>query len=567
MPGSGPFEFGPFRLDAEKSVLWRSGELVPLTPKTLVLLHALVEHGGDVVSKQELLGRVWPDTAVEEANLSVAVATLRKALGSQANGRSYVETVPKRGYRFDAPVKPSAAGLQLGLAVLPFSCLGPETEPHLGLGLADALIGRLTEAEGLRVRPTGAVARYAAEPKPPREAAKELGVDAVVTGTVQRDAGRIRVSVQLVPLPEALRPWAHSFDADWTDLFAVQDELAERVAQALSLRLARGRALPRQRTEPEAYEAWLRGRYFWSRFDPASLGKAFGYYGEAVRLDPRFAAAHAGLADAHLLLGLAGLLAPREAWTITEECADRALALDPSLAEAHVSRAYARLFRDWDWQGTRLALDRATALAPGLASVHLWRGLFLALVGDLAGAHASIGRGRDIDPLSGLAMGLLCFFHEIVGEYEEQLALARRAVELRPQIFLGHWALGHAHVHLGNLEAGKAALHRAVELTEEGPVMRAHLAWALARAGEKEEARRLLEVLDALASNTFVSACQRAVVLCALGDMPAALARFEEGIEQRDPSVVFAGASPLMAPLRAEPGFAEMRRRVGLPSP
>jgi hypothetical protein len=433
--------------------------------------------------------------------------------------------------------------------------------------LADALIGRLTEVEGLRVRPTGAVARYAADPQPPREAAKELGVDAVVTGTIQRDAGRIRVSVQLVPLPAALRPWAHSFDADWTDLFGVQDELAERVAQALSFRLARGSTPRHPRPEPEAYQAWLRGRYFWARLDPGSLGKAFGYYGEAARLDPRFAAPHAGLADAHLLLGLGGALAPREAWNLTEECAERALALDPSLAEAHVSRAYARLFRDWDFAGTRLALERATSLSPGLASVHLWRGLFLALQGDLAGAHAAIDRGRAIDPLSGFGMALRCFFHEMVGEFDEELALSRRAVELRPELFLGYWSLGHAHVFLGSQEAGKVALQRAVDLTEGGLVMRAHLAWALARGGETGEALRRLADLDSVAATTFVSACQRAGVLFALGDAAAGLARFEEGMDQRDPWVVFAGVSPLFAPLRVEPRFAELRQRVGLPSP
>ncbi len=229
MADSGPFEFGPFRLDTEKSVLWRSGKLVPLTPKALGILQVLVEHRGDVVSKQELLGRVWPDAAVEEANLSVAVAAIRRALGHQPDGRSYVETVSRRGYRFDAPLRDRGAGPQLGLAVLPFSCLGMESDEHLGIGLADALIGRLTEVDGLRVPPTAAVVQYAIDPKPPRQAAKELGVDAVLTGTIQRHEGRLRVSVQLTPLPAALRPWADSFDGDWTDLFAVQDELAERV--------------------------------------------------------------------------------------------------------------------------------------------------------------------------------------------------------------------------------------------------------------------------------------------------------------------------------------------------
>ena len=520
-----------------------------------------------MVSKQTLMGRVWPDAAVQEANLSVTVAALRKALGPQPDGRSYVQTVPKRGYRFDAPLHLAGSGPELGLAVLPFSCLGPETEAHLGLGLADALIGRLTEVEGVRVRPTGAVTQYLAHPKPPREAAKELGVDAVVGGTVQRDGGRIRVSVQLVPLPAALRPWADSFDADWTDLFGVQDALAERVAQALALRLAPHRPpAGRQAPQPEAYEAHLRGRYFWSRFDPEGLGKAFGYYGEAVRLDPRYAPPHAGLAGCHLLLGLAGLVAPREAWNLTEECADRAIVLDPSCAEAYLSRAYARLFRDWDWEGARLSLERATTLAPGLASAHLWRGLFLGLVGDMAGAKVAIDRGRDIDPLSGMASALRCLACEVTGDYEQELSLARRAIELRPENFLGYWSMGLANVLLGRVRPGRKALQRALELTEGGLVVRAQFAWALARAGETKEARQRLDDLDALASSTFVSPCQRGAVLAALGDVEGGLARLEEGAEQRDAWIVFLGAGPRFASFRGEPRFLELLRRVGLTS-
>jgi DNA-binding winged helix-turn-helix (wHTH) protein len=314
LPDPGAFEFGPFSLDGDKHVLWKADEIVPLTPKAIALLEALVERGGDVVLKQELLSRVWPDTVVEEANLSVTVAALRKALGPQADGASYIQTVPSRGYRFAAPLLSNAVASRLGLAVLPFVCLGPETEAHLGVGLADALIGRLTEADELLVRPTGAVARYAESPCPPRQAAAELGVDAVVTGTVQRAGGRVRVSIQLVPLPAALRPWADSFDADWTDLFTVQDELTERVARALHLRLAT-RPRPRRSHTPsqETYETYLRGRYFWARFDPEGLGKAFGHFGTAVVLDPAYAEPQAGLADAHLLLGLAGLAHPREA--------------------------------------------------------------------------------------------------------------------------------------------------------------------------------------------------------------------------------------------------------------
>src|SRR5262245_21581755 len=288
MTDSPSFEFGPFRLSTEKSVLWRGDELVPLTPKAFDLLRVLVEHRGDVVTKSELLSRVWTDTVVEEGNLSVTVTALRKALDPQPNGRSSIQTVPRRGYRFDGAIRAEGGPPRLSLAVLPFTGLGPEVEDHLGLGMADAIIGRLTAHEALLVRPTVAVAPYAGTSVEPRELAALLGVEAVVTGTVQRQGDRVRVSVQLVPRPIALRPWAQAFDADWTDLFAVQDEIAERVAEALWPRLAAGRAAEpvrdRRKPSPAAHEAYLRGRFFWARFDPESLGRAFGYFGEAAGL-------------------------------------------------------------------------------------------------------------------------------------------------------------------------------------------------------------------------------------------------------------------------------------------
>jgi DNA-binding winged helix-turn-helix (wHTH) protein/tetratricopeptide (TPR) repeat protein len=562
MPDAGFFEFGPFRLDADKSVLWRAGEVVPATPKALGVLTALLRKGGDVVSKEELLAEVWARTVVEEANVNVTVAALRKVLGERPEGGSYIQTVPRRGYRFDSPVRASGGSSSLALAVLPFAGIGPGIEDHVGLGLADALIARLSEIEAIHVRPTLAIAQYEMNPRGPREAARDLGVDAVVTGTLQREGTRVRVSVQLVPRPEDLRPWAASFDAEWTDLFTVQDTLAERVANALSLRLNPRTAEAHYTPGAPAFEAYLRGRYFWARFDPENLGKAFAYFGEAAKMDPRYGAPQAGLAAAHLLLGLGGLQPPREAWNVTEECAERALALDPSLPEAHVSRAYARLFRDWDWDGARVAFERALRIAPGNASIHLWHGLFLVLAGDLPRARKAIQRGRNIDPLSALTASLRCVAHELAGEFEEEVEVARQAVELRPNRIFGYWNLGVASVFLGDAEGGIAALRRAVALSANGPAMRALLAWALVRGGRAQEGAALLAELDASASSTFVSPCQRATVLGALGDLPAGLRRIEEGVEQRDPWVLFMDADPRYAPFRNEPAFTAIVEKV-----
>jgi len=220
-PPSGTFEFGPFRLDARKRVLWRGGRIVPLPPKALDLLVALVEQQGDVVRKQDLMQRVWPDTFVEEANLSVNVSALRKALGEQPGGRPYIETVPRRGYRFAAPGTPAAPALP-SLAVLPFIALSRgKDDAYLGAGLADALITRLGSTGRVVVRPTSAVLKYAN--RDPREAGRDLQVDAVLEGKVQRQGSRLRVTVQLIPLAGPTPSWAETFDEETTSVFALQD--------------------------------------------------------------------------------------------------------------------------------------------------------------------------------------------------------------------------------------------------------------------------------------------------------------------------------------------------------
>jgi len=562
---SSSFEFGPFRLDAEKSVLWRGGDVVPLTPKALGLLRVLVEHGGDVVPKQELLARVWPDTVVEEANLSVTVAALRKLLGKQTDGRSYIQTVPRRGYRFDAPVKGPASASRTSLAVLPFKCLGPDPELHLGLGMADAIIGRLTAIEGLLVRPTGAVIHYSTAPREPREAGRELGVDAVVEGTIQRHAGRIRVSVHLVPRSVEARPWSDSYDAELTDIFAVQDAVSERIAEALQRRLdapERAASGPRHTPKLEAYESYLRGRYFWARFDSEGIGKAFASFGEAAAMDPAYAAPQAGLADAYLVLGFTGMLRPKEAWQLAGECADKALERDPALAEAHVSRAFVTLFRDWAWGDARRALVRAVALSPGAPAVHQWLGLFLAIRGDAAGARREIARAREADPLSGVTASLQGFVHEIAGEHEPELELARQAVELRPDRFLGHWSLGIASLRSGRDDEGVAALRRALELTAGSPLMKSVLAWGLAETDRHEEARTLLNELDAMAEHVFVSPYQRAAIHVALGEADRASELLELASAEKDPWIVLLRIDPMFAEPRAAGQLDDLLARV-----
>jgi DNA-binding winged helix-turn-helix (wHTH) protein/TolB-like protein len=561
----GVLEFGGFRFDADTLVLWRGGEVAPLTPKALELLRALVERAGDVVSKAELMGRVWPDTVVEEGNLTVLVAALRRRLDPRPDGGSYIQTLPRRGYRFVAPLRGPQGIRAPAVAVFPFERLGVEADPDLGAAIAEATIGRLAAGEGLLVRPALAVAHHAGEQKGGRDLARELGVDAVVTGTVQRQGSRVRVSVRLLPRTRGAGVWAETVEADGSDLFSLQDAVADELVRRLRPRLLRGHAPAHaeQAWRAGAREAYLRGRFFWARFTPHGVGQAFAQFGEAAALDPTQAAPYSGLADCHLLLGVGGLCQPAAAWDRSLECSARALERDPGHAEAHVARAYARLFRDHDWSAARTDLDRAVARGGRSPSAHLWRALFRALGGDFEAARRDLGRSQDIDTLSIVGSAFQCFIHEIAGEHEQGLAAARQAVELRPDSFFGYRCLGLASIRLGRPEAGLRALRRAVDLTAGGPVMRAMLAWALATTGAVEEARRELHALDTMSGTTFVSPCARAAVLLALGDRPAALERLEEGTARREALAPFLGVDPAFAALRGDLRFGALLRRIG----
>jgi DNA-binding winged helix-turn-helix (wHTH) protein/tetratricopeptide (TPR) repeat protein len=558
------FAFGPFALDAQTHVLWRGPDVVPLTPKAAGLLEALLEKEGDVVSKAALIGRVWPDTVVEEANLSVTVSALRKVLGLREDGADWVETVSRRGYRFRGPVQIVGAARRLALAVLPLRSLGA-AQGHLGLGMADALINRLVPLPGLLVRPIGAVLRYAEHEVDAGAAARELGVDAVLEGTLQRDGERLRVSLRLLPQADDLPPWADRFDVPFTDLFAVEDAIAERVVRALGPRLEPGvRHAPgggrRHAPRLEAYEAYLRGRLFWSRFDGDGLGKAVACFQEAAELDPAYAEPHAGLADAFLILAFAGIAPPAELWPEARAAAEEALRHDPDLAEARIALGYLRLLQDWDWDGARRELERAAVLSPRSISVLQWRGLFLALSGDLEAARREMARAREADPLSLVASTVSAFVHSLAREHGVELALARRAAELEPGRFVAHWCLGLALVHAGLFEEAIGAHRRAVELTEGSPVMKPVLAWTLARAGRGAASRGLLAEIEE--GGGYASPYQLATVLAALGDRDAALEALARAADTRDPWVTLLRVDPMLDPLRDDPRLAALVGRI-----
>lgn len=563
------YEFGRFRLEGAKRVLWRGGEIVPLPPRALDLLLALVERSGEVVTKNQLMERVWPDTFVEEANLSVNVSLLRKALGDAGDAEPVIQTLSRRGYRFRAETRrtETAPGLR-SLAVLPFRPLtGSEDDAALGLGMADALITRLGSLGQLLVRPTGAVAKYAGSD--PQQAGRALRVDAVVDGRLQRVGARLRVTAQLIAVEPGGPAWAAKIETDTADPFAAQDQVAERLATALALELGapEREVLARRPTgSVGAYEAYAKGRYFWSRLTAESMGKAIVCFREATELDPAYAAPHAGLADALTAMGFSGVVPPQQAWPLALAEAEKALALDARLPEPRIARAYLRLFQAWDWEFAERELGRAARENPLSPPARHWHGLFLAMRGRLPEARRQVQESYLLDPVSLIATTMLGFVHCLSGDHETEAEQYCRTVELDPHQFLGHWGLGNALTHLGRFGEAESALRRAVALTQNSAFMRAVLAWSLACAGQSAQARAELAGITATAEGGYLSPYQRATVLTALGEADAAIVALEEACASRDPWLVWLAVDPMLAALRDRPDFARLQMRLGSPA-
>lgn len=528
---------------------------MPLAPRALDVLGALVERAGEVVTKQELLDRVWPDTFVEEANLSVNVSAVRKTLGRRPGGRPYIETLARRGYRFVPDPADRAHRAPRALAVLPFRVLG-EADEDLGLGLSDAVTTRLAGSGGLAVRPSSAAARYARLPDP-RQAGRELGADVLVEGTIQRVGARLRVTAQLLDVAAGATIGSGTFDRAADDVFGLQDEVAERVAALMELPAPARAAPPR----PEAFRAYLHGRHFWNKLTGPSLARAQEAFTEAAALDPGFAPAHAGLADTQVMRALFGFAKGGEAWPAARAAAERALALDRGLAAAHVSLGWVRLFQDWDFAGAEEALRAARERGPVSAETRQWYALFLGLVGRFGEALAEIEAAREIDPLSLTATTGLGFQLYLTGDAAREAELHRRTLELEPDWAVGHWALALAHERLGRHDDAVAENRKAVALSGESPLLRANLARSLALSGKKKEARTLLASLKA----GGVSPYRLATVLEALGDAKGALTALRQAVAERDHWCVWMRVDPMLGPVRRERGFPDLLRAVGFP--
>ncbi|HET9787767.1 MAG TPA: winged helix-turn-helix domain-containing protein, partial [Pyrinomonadaceae bacterium] len=369
------YEFDDFRVDTAKRLLLQADRELTLTPRIFDALVYLVRHQGRVVPKEELMEAIWPNAFVEENNLPQSISALRRALGERRGENRYIVTVAGHGYRFAAPVKVVRTvdstvekASAKTIAVLPFKPLvEKDRDEALELGMADALIIRLSNSGEIIVRPLSSVRRYGGLEQDAQKAGVELGVQSVLDGSIQRRGDDIRVTARLTNVADGASVWVGTFDEKFTDVFSVQDVISERVADALRLRLsaeARRGLTKRYTDNSEAYELYLQGRYHWSKLIPTEVRKGIEFFHQAIELDANYALAYSGMSAAYVSLPISCDALPQDAFPAAKTAALRALELDDSLSDAHAYLTLVKIWFDWDWLGAEDQIKRGLALNP-----------------------------------------------------------------------------------------------------------------------------------------------------------------------------------------------------------
>ena len=569
------YEFGDFRVDAARRLLLgRDGQPLSLTPKAFDTLLYLVEHREAVLDKEELLRAIWPDTTVEENNLNQNISALRRVLGEKRAEHNYIVTVPGRGYRFVAKVRtrttrteaPPAATVK-AIAVLPFMPLVAEhRDPALELGMADTLIARLSGIREVVVRPISSVRKYVDVDQNSLAAGQELGVESVLEGSIQRWGDSIRVTVRLMKVSTGAALWAGTFDEKFTNIFAVQDAIAERVAGALALHLGyeEKQRLTRRSTEnAEAYELYLKGRYHVDRLTPPEMQKGISYFQQAIAIDPAYALAYLGLAYTFLRMPLAGEMPSTDFYPKAKAAAQKAIEIDDTLAAAHAALGWIMFWYEWNWSEAENQFRRALELDPNDADSHLGYAHLLSNTGRHAEGLAEVKRARELDPLNLLSNALEGQFLLHAGQTDEALTRLQKTLELEPHFWLARLFASSAYIEKGMFAEAAAEAHQARDFSGGSSHAMAFGGCALAKSGKKAEARGVVDELLKSSSERYIPPYHVALVYNGLGEREQALAWLERGFEQRDPKMTFLKVEPKWNNLRDDPRFKDLLRRVG----
>jgi TolB-like protein/DNA-binding winged helix-turn-helix (wHTH) protein/Flp pilus assembly protein TadD len=636
--------FGVFEIDLRAGELRKRGIRIKLQGQPFLLLVTLLKHRGELVTREELRCTLWPeDTFIDfDHSLGTGINKLRDVLGDSAANPRFIETLPRRGYRFISPIEAISAsedppvvseaaaeeqtpatGYPIGarehdrvdlpestvgkrprwplawkiagfallllsaiftvwilhsgttpptgirsLAVLPLENLsGDASQDYFSDGMTDELITELGQISELRVISRTSVMLYKGARKPLPQIARELNVDVVVEGTVLRSGSRVRITAQLIRASVDKHLWAQSYEVELRDILALQKTVARSIAEQIRVKLnpAEQAELKHLRAlNAKAYESYLKGRYFWNKRTADGLKRAIDYFNEAIENDPNYAQAYSGLADSYALMGdwEYGVLPPAEAFPKAKAAATKALKLDNTLGEAHTSLAFVLDLFDWDWAAAEREYRRAVELSPSYATAHQWYSWHLILLGRNSEVITEMRKAESLDPLSLIISADMADVLLITRRYDESIQQSRKTMEMDPRFAVTHYQLGQAFVQKRMYNEGIAELQKAIGLSGGNKTFRSNLAYAYALSGRRHAALEILRDLKNRLNNGFSNASEIALIYVGLGEKDQAMTWLEKAYEERfNPSVLL---RPCFDPLRSDPRFQDLLRRMGL---
>jgi TolB-like protein/DNA-binding winged helix-turn-helix (wHTH) protein/Tfp pilus assembly protein PilF len=620
------YQFEGFELDLKRFELRRNGQALKLERIPMELLILLVSRNGDLVSREEIVEKLWGKNVFIEAEHSVntAIRKIRQALEDDPDNPRFVKTVVGKGYRFSAAVRScepesisaatepngppptvrsekapdpmlwlwvtatavamligiaflgnlggmrdrvlgrSPAGQINSLAVIPLENLsGDKSQEFFADGMTDELITDLAQNSTLRVISRTSVMRYKGTRKPLPQIANELGVDAIVEGTIERAGDRVRIRAQLIRASDDRHLWADTFERELPDILGLESEVASSIARQVQTRLASGHPPSNRKVQPAAYEAYLKGRYAWNKRSEAALFEGIEFFKQAITLEPDYGEAYSGLADSYTTLGYLSYIAPRDAFPLARAAAEKALVLNGSLAEPHASLAYVCFYYDWNWPAAEIEFKKAITLNPNYATVHEWYSIYLTAMLRPDEAKTEIDRALQLDPLSLIINTDVGFQMFYAKKYDEAILQLKKTLQMGPRFPLAHLWLGRAYQQKGMFDEA---------MNEYGATENALPGWIVTLAGignlqglfgKDADARATLAKLKELSKNEYVTPYGVALVYAGLGDKQQAFQWLETAVSDRSHWLAWIRLDPRWESLRSDPRYADLVRRIG----
>ena len=565
------YEFGEFRLEVGKRRLLRRGEPVSLTPKVFETLLQLVRHRGKVIAKDDLMRAVWPDTVVEENNLNQNISALRRVLGESRAEHRYIATIPGKGYHFLAAVETAGRRgcAEVTVAVLPFHNLSGDAErEYLADGLTEDVIATLGQVDPEHIRVIGrtTMMAYKQTKKTLAEIGRELGAEYVVESSMRSEAGLVRITSNLIRVTDQVQTRSMSYDSRPNSMLEFQREMSAAIGEQVRRQLSPERmsAIARRQTQnADAYDFYLRGRYFWHQLSPATTRKASEFFARATKLDPEYALAWSGLADGYSASPINGDAPPLTVWPLAREAAVRAVASASELAESQTSLGFVKFWLDWDWPGAETAYRRAIELDPHYPLAHRLLGIVLAHMQRAEEAAQAIRRARELDPLQAGHHALSSQIAFMARDNAGALQFARDSITIDPEFWIGHMQLGQVLEQVGEPQKAMDALHHASRLSGGNSKPLSLRGYVFARTGKAREAHEVLAMLDRVAQERYVPPYAHALVHLGLGEYERTFDHLHRAFSVRDVHLAFLPNDVKWDPLRGDDRFTALMERCG----